>query len=452
MTILSFVKVGYQATIIDWSKIISSGTIGGGNNPPTISSLTANPTSVSTGAVSTITCTASDPDGDTLSYSWTKTGGTISGSGSSVTWTATASSGTYTITSTVSDGKGGSDTENVNVTVTAQYLIVGWQSETIPNTDGAVENYSAIDQNQIIHVAFIKRSDTQDSIMYTKLNGTSWSTPEILDSNYIINDVSLTLDSNGNPNIAYSIYTSGGIGYLKYTNWTGSSWSPSTAINQTGVVFEDVSIALNSQEQPWIAYRSSSGGKIGLAQWNGSLWIKDETVGTGYSPVLGIEMTNDVPVIVYINSSYRLILGRKIVGSWTAQSLDSDANTVGGWPSLKISGDKIHIAYWSSIEGYLKYLYRDELLLWNNPEVVAQTDNSAQVSCISLDSLGNPYIVYDSDDGIKRDTKVDVQWNTKLIAIGDPGTFQFCSAFFDSNGKMHVIYSMNGLQHAKQTQ
>jgi hypothetical protein len=89
------------------------------NHPPTITSVVANPTSVSTGAVSTITCNASDPDGDTLSYTWSATGGTISGTGSQVNWTAPSSSGTYTITCTVSDGKGGTASSSVNVTVTS---------------------------------------------------------------------------------------------------------------------------------------------------------------------------------------------------------------------------------------------------------------------------------------------------------------------------------------------
>jgi len=88
------------------------------NQNPMISSLTANPTSVSPCAVSTITCTASDPDGDTLTYTWTATGGIISGSGSSINWTAPSTAGTYTITCTISDGKGGSDTKNVNIIVT----------------------------------------------------------------------------------------------------------------------------------------------------------------------------------------------------------------------------------------------------------------------------------------------------------------------------------------------
>lgn len=75
------------------------------NHPPTISSLTANPSSVDISQSTTITCTASDQDGDTLTYNWTKTGGTITGSGSTVTWTAPSTVGTYTITCTVSDGE-----------------------------------------------------------------------------------------------------------------------------------------------------------------------------------------------------------------------------------------------------------------------------------------------------------------------------------------------------------
>jgi hypothetical protein len=88
------------------------------NNPPQISSLTATPTTVVTGGNSTIRCTASDPNGDTLAYSWTCTGGSISGTGSTVTWRAPSTAGTYTVTVIVSDGKGGTATRSVSITVT----------------------------------------------------------------------------------------------------------------------------------------------------------------------------------------------------------------------------------------------------------------------------------------------------------------------------------------------
>lgn len=61
----------------------------------------------------TVTVSASDPDGDPLSYEWSTTGGggggTISGSGSSVTWNPpyVGGGGTTTVSVTVRDGRGG---------------------------------------------------------------------------------------------------------------------------------------------------------------------------------------------------------------------------------------------------------------------------------------------------------------------------------------------------------
>jgi hypothetical protein len=81
------------------------------NHSPIISSLTADPSSIDINQSSTITCIAYDPDGDYLTYIWTKTGGTITGSGSTISWTAPATAGIYIITCTVSDGKGGEDSE-----------------------------------------------------------------------------------------------------------------------------------------------------------------------------------------------------------------------------------------------------------------------------------------------------------------------------------------------------
>jgi hypothetical protein len=88
-----------------------------GNSAPTISSLTADPDTVPPQGTSTITCDASDPDGDTLTYKWTEDGWVISASGSTLTWTAPDDEGTYTIGVTVKDGKGGTASEECEVVV-----------------------------------------------------------------------------------------------------------------------------------------------------------------------------------------------------------------------------------------------------------------------------------------------------------------------------------------------
>ena len=56
-----------------------------------------------------VTCNASDPDGDELSYEWITTGGDISGTGAVAVWTAPEEVGMYDITVVVDDGRGGED-------------------------------------------------------------------------------------------------------------------------------------------------------------------------------------------------------------------------------------------------------------------------------------------------------------------------------------------------------
>ena len=60
-----------------------------------------------------VTCNASDPDGDELSYEWSTTGGNITGTGSEVIWTAPEEVGMYDITVVVEDSQGRKDTESI---------------------------------------------------------------------------------------------------------------------------------------------------------------------------------------------------------------------------------------------------------------------------------------------------------------------------------------------------
>ncbi len=88
------------------------------NQPPKITACEANPATIQAGATSTVTTTASDPDNDPLTYTYTTSGGKITGSGASVQFDSKgAAPGSYTITCSVSDGRGGEDHANTQVTV-----------------------------------------------------------------------------------------------------------------------------------------------------------------------------------------------------------------------------------------------------------------------------------------------------------------------------------------------
>ena len=95
-----------------------------GNRPPVITQIVGQSYWLPSTAGS-LTCIASDPDGDNLTYTWTADNGTISGEGPTITWMPPAAMGKYNITLVVSDGRGGEATQ-VN------------QESVIINADGTI--------------------------------------------------------------------------------------------------------------------------------------------------------------------------------------------------------------------------------------------------------------------------------------------------------------------------
>lgn len=137
------------------------------NNPPPpanrVPTVTAscNPCTVGTGQTTSLSASASDPDGDPLSYQWTASQGTFSNSnGANTVWTAPAQTGNVTATITVQDGRGGRATASVTLqvvprdTLQAGARLLGGQSLTSSNgryrllyqTDGNLVLYDDVDR------------------------------------------------------------------------------------------------------------------------------------------------------------------------------------------------------------------------------------------------------------------------------------------------------------------
>lgn len=126
------------------SLVILAMLAGGGcfNKPPVITSLTPSATEVARGESCTVSCVATDPDGDVLTYSWSATGGAISGTGSTITWMAPTTEGTYSITVTVSDGKADAVSDSCNIQVVNTPPVIA--SLTPSSTDLAPEESCTI--------------------------------------------------------------------------------------------------------------------------------------------------------------------------------------------------------------------------------------------------------------------------------------------------------------------
>jgi predicted secreted protein len=130
----------------------------GANQNPKIASTVAEPATIGLGGTTLITCIASDPDGDAISYSWQASEGQVSGVGNKITWIAPAKNGSFSINVTVSDSKGGTTqgTAVVNVagaTRTSTFVVV-------PEETGSVSSDGNRDKS------FTKAGDDSKNIGY----------------------------------------------------------------------------------------------------------------------------------------------------------------------------------------------------------------------------------------------------------------------------------------------
>jgi hypothetical protein len=117
------------------------------NMPPVVDSIHGTANVNPTGST-TLTCFAHDPEGDSLTYSWSCTRGRLSStSGRTVTWTAPDSSGSALVTVTVRDNHGGSDVGNKSITINRI-------TTTLVRWDGALQAGYYIEWHSTIAIGY----------------------------------------------------------------------------------------------------------------------------------------------------------------------------------------------------------------------------------------------------------------------------------------------------------
>lgn len=101
-------------------RVVPTGFV---NDPPVITSLTADPDEIPAGDTTRITCMATDPELDPLDYSWRVGSGYFIGSGSQVQWVSPGEPGDYKVYVDVFDGNS-TVTDSVTISVLPEQNIL----------------------------------------------------------------------------------------------------------------------------------------------------------------------------------------------------------------------------------------------------------------------------------------------------------------------------------------
>jgi hypothetical protein len=148
-------------------------SVGVANRPPAVSVTGANPAAVNEGQGTALSVTATDPEGDTLTYSWTQLspaspqGAFSSATVANPTWTAPLLSAqtVFTLQVTVADGKGGSTVGSVQVTVANVA-----SANRAPTVDAAIGGTTTVVSGDSVNLTIGATDPDGDSLTY------SWST------------------------------------------------------------------------------------------------------------------------------------------------------------------------------------------------------------------------------------------------------------------------------------
>jgi hypothetical protein len=293
---------------------------------------------------------------------------------------------------------------------------LSWDIQMVSNASFIGNGYSPIqvDSKGNPHIAY---SGTPYA-SYASWNGSEWTNQKL--SYGFVHD--LVLDANDTPHIT--------LGSLAYVTWNGTQWDFQTVTTDYTVYS---SLTLDSSGNPHVAYIS---GELKYATRNGSNWTI-QTVDP--SPLIGIRVadsvslaldSNDTPYIMYYNltsyvdkngveiGSLNLKLANWKNSRWTIEPVLASSNLVKfGNMVLDSKGYPHFIAStgYSNGSGTPWFLSSVLYVGWNgvawNIETVASGVDLANIGFLALSANDYPHIVY----ATKPEQMVNGRWTEELV-------------------------------------
>jgi hypothetical protein len=215
----------------------------------------------------------------------------------------------------------------------------------------------------------------------------AWVVELVDTASFLVGDTALALDAAAHPHVAYQ---SAAPSVLRYARKDGAAWQIETVDGADG---RDVSLALDHEQRPHIAYANHGLRHAWRTGGNWQIETVDSTPGSGRDASLAIDPTGR-PAIAYTGPQDhpRLIYARLAAGGWQTETVDAAG---GAYPSLKFDASgQPNVSYTRNDLFYA--VKRGEG--WEVTAVAVCPVFDSVGSSLAFDSAGRPNISY--TDGI----------------------------------------------------
>ena len=313
-----------------------------------------------------------------------------------------------------------------------------WSRSTIDNggSDGYAGMYSSleIDSNDVIHVSYWGRNSDLKHATKSASSGGTWSDYTVKWGSLTGEWTSIALDSNNKPWISYVSETWDRLDLAHKSGTSTTTWGDSTVDSGgNGEIDNGTSIAIDSNDAKHIVYYDDDNGDLRYADKNThtNLWqnnVVDSSGDVGKFPSLAIDSQDNLHVAYYDNGNQQLKYAYHNGTSWNISTLDESG---GMHPSVTIdSNDNIYISYYDDTNSNLKMI--QHIVNSNEPigEVQVEFVGYGNVTGTVLD---DETITFKSPAGnIDGEIVNMVIWLENGSKIDLPMTFQYET--YDSDG------------------
>jgi len=315
------------------------------------------------------------------------------------------------------------------------YLVLSTVGADIETVDSKVQRLSLVlDSNDKPNIAY---GTTDRGLQFAVRINREW-TIETVSS--VGSFPSLALDPDGNPHISFILLDEW---ILKYAFKEEGSWRIETIDTHVYGAF----LALDSNKRPHVAYEFQYGDETTIrhAYRSEEGWVAEVVAtleGESRSVVCSISFDSEgEPHIVYGDPISKVVgYAFKSGGSWNNEIVDNETLWtlgIGRFVSLALdASNNPHICYHYSLG--LTYAVRTDGA-WNIETV--DNENTGIACSLAIDSNGNLHISYYSNDNfLAYASKKDGEWTIRTIGSKSPDTLS-TSLALDSEDTPHIVYT-----------